>query len=358
VKLALKPINGPTNKENVIPKKKTQIPVKIKQPAEPKVPKVKKSESPPGFKTLAAAINSLDLNELKNLLEATKLQFNNDVIMLKTVLQFFNEKLRLGRAEDSLFFDKPLDYPDNILPENLKSILQQLVQKCNNENLQYFFHNMLQSLCEEINKSRNFVGHLIMLQQIAQFYPEVCITNLASTVILRNSYQNQPSICLSLFWALGTSGICDTTVGLKVWMEIFSSVISVKSYTKFAFDYLHKILSVSNKTPKLRITNEEYKVLVELLLTGDKKTNLKDLPKIKAKCIEMLTVKYAKSLKEEKVEQSFLTLMNYCKRAPEMFVNGIIEAIQIHPEECLRVWGLNFDNYQKQNVFVFNFLGK
>lgn len=212
--------NGSVNKENVLPKKKTQIPIKIKQPqSEQKILKVKKkSESPPGFKSLQVGLSSLDLSEFRNLLEATKLQFNNDVINLKTAMTFFNEKLRLEHAEDKMFFDKPLDYPDSILPPALKTILKQLVQKCSNESLQYFFHNMLQSLCEELNKSRNFVGHLIMLQQIAQHYPEVCISNLASTVILRNSYQNQPSICLSLFWALGTSGICDTTIGLKIWM--------------------------------------------------------------------------------------------------------------------------------------------
>lgn len=178
--------------------------------------------------------------------------------MLKTAFSFMNEKLKLQKVEGSLLFYKPLDYPDSILPDALCVILQQLVQNCNNENLLYFFHNVTVQLCEDLNKS-NFVGHWIMLQQIARFCPEVCIGNLAGTVILRNSYQNQPSICLSLLWALGISGSYDTTIGLKMWMEIFSSVVSVRSYTKYSFDYLHKILTVSGKTPPLKITLEEYK---------------------------------------------------------------------------------------------------
>lgn len=212
----------PNGKESVTIKKKTQIPVKIK-PAKSEPQRVRKSESPPGFKNLQAALNALDLNEFRSLLEACKLQFNNDLINLKTCLTFFNDKLRLERTEDKMFFDQPLDYPDNILPAPLRSILKQVIEKCSKESLLFFFHNLLQSLCEELNKSRNFVGHLVLLQQIAIYAPEVSGNNLASTVILRNSYQNQPSICLSLFWALGTAGLRDTTIGLKVWSV--SSVI-------------------------------------------------------------------------------------------------------------------------------------
>lgn len=351
------------SKKDVTAVKKTQIPVKVKPPTEQKIQQKakKKSESPSGaptFKSLQAAFNALDLEELRNLLEATRLQFNNNVIMLKTAFTFLNEKLRLEKVEDLLLFDKPLDYPNNIMPESLREILQQLVQNCNNENLSYFFHNVTVQLCEDLNKSRNFAGHLILLQQIARFYPEVCIGNLASVIILRNSYQNQPSICLSLFWALGTSGSCDTTVGLKVWMEIFSSVISVKSYTKFTFDYLHKILSVSGKTPALKITLEEYKALIEILLSTDQKLKLKDLQKIKAECVGMLSSKFVKSVESSKVESVFLLMLNYSKRAPELFVNEMIECIELHPEESLNIWRLNFHTYPRPNLFFLSYLGE
>lgn len=352
--------NGTVKKDNA-PVKKTQIPVKIKAQVDQKIVQKakKKSESPSGltFKSLQLALNSIDLVELQNLLDATMLQFNNHVIILKTALSFLNEKLKLEKIEDSLFFDKPLDYPNNILPSALRTILQQLVRNCNKENLQYSFYNIVQSLCEEINKSRNFVGHLILLQQVAYYFPEVCISNLASTVILRNSYQNQPSICLSLFWTLGASGTCDTTVGLKVWSEIISSVINVKSYTKFAFDYLHKILSVKD-TPPLKITLDEYKTLMELLLVNDSKTKLKDLQKIKAKCIEMLTQKFINSSDSIKIEPLFLVLLNYSKRCPELFVRELLMCIELHPEECLRIWRLNFHSYIRPNAFIFNYLGE
>lgn len=351
-------------KENVI---STKIPVKIKPQAaieQKNIQKAKKkSESPPGsrprptFKNLPSALSSLDITELQNLLDATWVQFKNDVIMLKTALSFLNEKLRLEKAEDSLFFDKPLDYPNCILPEALRALLQGLISKTSLEHLKHYYHNVLQSLCDELNRSRNFIGHLVLLQQIAQFYPEVCICNLASTVILRNSYQNQPSICLSLFWALGSSGINNTTVGLKVWMEIISSVVSVKSYTKFAFDYLHKILSVSSQTPALQITLEEYKSIINILLSNDAKIKLKDLPKIKAKCIEMLTTKYTESIDVNKIESWFLLLLSYVKTNPDLFVRELVKCLELYPEECLKIWRLNFHNYSRQNLYIFNYFG-
>src|SRR5690349_16184677 len=73
-------------KKEISSAKKTQIPVKIKQNQE-NVPKKtkKKSESPPGFKSLQSALNSLNLSEMTEQLEMTKVQFNNNaVIMLKT----------------------------------------------------------------------------------------------------------------------------------------------------------------------------------------------------------------------------------------------------------------------------------
>lgn len=361
--------NVSMKKENGSAAKRTQIPVKVKpQVADQKnIQKVKKKgESPSGpryksFACLKSALSSLDVIELSDLLEATWVQFKNDVIMLKTALTFMNEKLRLEKAEDSLFFDKPLDYPNNVLPDALRDLLQDLVSKCSHEHLKHYFHNVLQSLCDELNRSRNFIGHLIVLQQIAQYFPEVCISNLASTVILRNSYQNQPSICLSLFWALGSSGFYDTTVGLKVWKEIISSVINAKSYTKFAFDYLFKILAVSNKTPALEISLEEYKSIINLLLSNDSnsKIKLKDLPKIKAKCVEMLTTKFIKSLIDAaRIESLFLFLLSRCSSHPDLFVPELVKCLETHPEESLKIWKLNFHSCNQQNVLLFNYFGE
>lgn len=366
-------------KKEIIAQKKTQIPVKVKAESQQKAVKPKKKSEAPTvftFRTLQAALHSLSISELQHLLDATKMQFNNDVTTLKTAVAFLNEKLRLEKAEGLLFpilpanfivlceildvmvFDKPLDYPSSILSAELKSILNDLIAKCNEEKLKYLFHNLLQSLCEELNKSRNFVGYLLMLQQIALYLPEVCVSNLASTVILRNSYQNQPSICLSLFWALVSSGYRDTTIGLKVWMEIVSSVMNTKSYTKFAIDCLHKILSASGKTPALKVSLLEYKTLIEVLVSNNEKVKTKELQKTKWKCISLVTRKYIESLDTDHLEHFFKLMCTFCKRNPDIFAAEFVELVKAFPVECIRLWEENFDNFSRQNAFVFGYLGE
>jgi TMEM214, C-terminal, caspase 4 activator len=345
--------------------KKTQIPVVKHKPrefVENSQKNKKKAESPSNapstYKNLPAALASVDIQELQDLLEATKVQFNNhDVIMLKTISTFLNEKLRLEKAEDSLFFDKPLDYPDKILPTGLKKIIKDTIEERSHQSRQYFFHTLLQSICEEHNRSRNFIGYLIVSQQIALVDPEVCASNFASTVILRNSYQNQPTICLSLFWALSSGSLVDTCVGLKVWMEIVSSVMNVKSYSKYCFEFLENILKVSRKTPALEdLPLEDFKTIVELLITNVQKVKSKELQKIKENCVEILTEKLVRSVDLKKIESLFLLLLSFSKRYPDLFVNGIIESIELHPKECLGVWKLNFDTFGKVNSFLFNYL--
>lgn len=347
--------------EIAAPVKKTQIPVKVKN--EQKPPKPKKKTEPQAvqtftFKSLQAALHALDIADMQIVLGAAKAQFNNDVINLKTAVAYLNDKLRLEKADDVMFFDKPLDYPLNILPTELKVILKELIEKTGEESLKYFFHNLLQSLCEELNKSRNFVGNLLLLQQIAHHLPEVCISNLASTVILRNSYQNQPSICLSLFWALVSSGFSDTFIGLKVWIEIVSSMINVKSYTKFSLDCLHKILIASAKTPDLNLNSGEFKSVIEVLVANEQKLKSKDFQKTKASCVSLLTKKVIKSLEPKEVEPLLNVLFMYCKRNPELFTSSLVDLISSYPEECVELWKTNFDAFSRSSVFVFNYLGE
>lgn len=127
----------------------------------------------------------------------------------------------------------------------------------------------------------------------------------------------------------------------------------------FAFDYLQEILDVSDATPKLQISFEEYKSFIELLLsTNEPKTRSRDLLKIKASCIDMLTEKYIRSLDNHKIESNFLLLLHYCKSNPELFVQRTIEAIKLFPDKCLDIWKMKFESFTRPNVFIFNYLGE
>lgn len=336
------------NRPNIVPKRKTQIPVKIKE--------TKKSQ-PLKFKTLSIALQNLNLSELRKLLSDVS-EISNDVMNLKTVFTFLNERLRLEHSGDSFLFDRNLDYPDCILPKPLKFLLQDLIKKSSTTNLEYFFQNLLQSLCEELNKSRSFIGHLILLQQISKHHPSAATTNLASTCILRNSYMNQPSICFSLFWALGTSGLVDTSIAIKVWIDIISPSVQIKSYAKFAFSLLHKILCKSDRTPNLNISIDNYRTLINILLEDGSKTQLKDLQIIKTESLKILINKKISNSNE--IEAVFLLLLKFSRQTQttNIFCSGIWKCVTLYPKQCMNIWRMNFNTYQRQNVNVFRYLGK
>jgi len=346
--------NG-TNKENVMPaKKKTQIPIKIK-PARV----AKQSASPPRkpiYKSLQAALAAINVNELESLLEASNLQFKNDVIQLKTALEFLNDNTKVSSADESIWCNQPFDYPNNLMPSALRVLLKELVQQCSNETLQYFFHNVLRSLCEETNRSRNFIGHLMMLQQITQHYPEVSLSQLASTVILKNSYLNQQAICCNLLWVLETSAMRDVNIGIKIWMELVSSVVNIKTYTKFAYELLLRVLS---SRTRLILPPAEYKLLANLLLANyEPKAKPKELQRLKAKIVELLTEKFAAGTDPEQVGQAFLMLLAYSKRQPELFAKGLMAAVCVNPQDCTKIWRLQLDINLRQTVSVFRHIGE
>lgn len=54
-----------------------------------------------------------------------------------------------------------------------------------------------------------------MLQLIARHWPTICSSNMASTAMLRHSYQNRSNICLSILWAIGQGGYENLMVGIK-----------------------------------------------------------------------------------------------------------------------------------------------
>lgn len=123
-------------------------------------------------------------------------------MLLKTASHFLNEKIR-APPNEYLFADKPLNYPTNILSKNLNTELTEIISSSREENVQYFFDQALSNVCENMNKNFNFFGDLIMIQLIGQRYPAVCNQNLARNAMLRNSYQNQSHIGLTLLWGLG-----------------------------------------------------------------------------------------------------------------------------------------------------------
>lgn len=126
----------------------------------------------------------------------------NDVMNLKMATAYLNSKIRA--PYDFMFAGESLSFPSNILNASARdTLMEEIILRATEENIQYFFDQSLSNLCENMNKKTRFAGDLIMLQLIANTFPKVCVNNLARNAILRNSYQNQSAIGLTLLWAMG-----------------------------------------------------------------------------------------------------------------------------------------------------------
>lgn len=160
--------------------------------------------------------------------------------------------------------DKPVNYPYNILPTNVKAIIHDLLVLVGPANVQYFFDQTLTTLAVDLSNNVDCIGHNVLLQLIAFEWPTVCVQNLAKNAILRNSYQNRSSIGLNILWALGQGGYRDPTVGVRVWQNIMVPVLEMKSYTKWVCEYVHRMLNTSVGTISL-VQNEFFTIFDELV---------------------------------------------------------------------------------------------
>lgn len=161
--------------------------------------------------------------------------------------------------------DKPANYPSNIVPANVKTIIYSLLNEAGQANFQYFFDQTLTTLAVDMSNNVNCIGHNIMLQLIAFEWPSVCVQNLAKNAILRNSYQNRSPIGLNILWALGQGGYRDVTVGCRVWQNIMVPVLEMKSYTKWVCEYVQRMLNQGNSDINL-VQNEFFVIFDELIM--------------------------------------------------------------------------------------------
>lgn len=202
----------------------------------------KKQPFRPKHRDLEAALKAVIVSDLRAHLWAVNENFKqNHLMALKAITSFLNENLRVDVA-DPTFSNKSLSYPYDVLPQDLKELIDDTITNAGDQNVQYFYDLTLSNLTGDMNKNLPHLGHSVLLQAMAISNPQICVNNLARNAILRNSFQNRSNIGLSLLWALGQGGFHDPSVGLKVWQDIMVPVIELKTYSKYVYEYVHKIL--------------------------------------------------------------------------------------------------------------------
>ncbi|KAI5640139.1 hypothetical protein NE865_07396 [Phthorimaea operculella] len=241
----------PVNKKKEAEKKKKQ---EKKEAAKPKPPK-----------TLEAALEAIDINELATIITTNKVRFSNaPLVWLKEVANFLNSKTQID-IEDPTFMVYPSSYPVSVVPSEVKEALENVLRDAGKANAQLFFDVTLTALANDMSRGQNVNGHRVLLQMLAQDYPEFCISSVQKSASLRNSYQNRPPIGLSLLWAFGQGGLSDFSVGMKAWQELFLPVIELKNYSKYVTGYLSNMLDRHENLDNVKVSQDQLLAMIDLV---------------------------------------------------------------------------------------------
>ncbi|XP_058815684.1 transmembrane protein 214-A-like [Topomyia yanbarensis] len=315
-----------------------------------KIEAERKQQAKPKYKDIEAALKAIIISDLRAHLWAVNESFkDNHLLLLKAITAFLNEHLRVENV-DPIFADKSLSYPYSVIPHELKAIIDQSISSASTQILQFFYDLSLSNLAEDMNKNLPHMGHKILLQAVALHQPQICVNNLARNAIIRNSFQNRSNIGLSLLWALGQGGFRDLNVGLKIWQDFMVPVIELKTYSKYVYEYIHKIL-FKHKTTKLEILSSDFLTILSSLTTQTKAS--RDVSKLLEEASKLLVERYVFSA--PKTSSTFTTMFKNIPfiAKPELIYFGLILCL-IEDPECWTAWrGLYRKNIQ-QTVELLN----
>ncbi|XP_012218949.1 transmembrane protein 214-A [Linepithema humile] len=219
-------------------KKKQQQQKQQQQQAEKK--KQEPKEKPP--KTIKDALNAIDPQELNELLATAQVRFPEAPLMwLKELDTFLNIKIPINK-EDVVFSGKPKDYPLNLVPKAISSILERVVEMTGQQTIQIFYENTLTAMATDMVKGVPVIGHKIFLQLLAHLNPEMTAANIPKLISIRNSYENRKNIGLSLLWTWSQAGKKNLAIGLKIWHEVMSPMLETKGYANYVVQILDDLV--------------------------------------------------------------------------------------------------------------------
>lgn len=326
-----------------------------KKNAEPPKPK------PP--KTIEGALEIMDAAELANIITSNKIRFSNaPLVWLKEVAAFLNSKTQID-VEDPTFSSYPPLYPLSAVPDEIRRSLSDVLHDAGKANAQLFFDVTLTALANDMSRGQSVNGHRLLLQMLAQEYPEFCITSVQKSASLRNSYQNRPPIGLSLLWAFGQGGSSDFAVGLKAWQELFLPIIELKNYSKYVVGYLSNLLDEHGTMDNTKVSQDQLFAMIDMV--NNKRSALpKDLSSDLIKQLSKYKdIYFNKS--NNKLQVTFNQLM---KKLPNQYLSGasldpyhrvlvdcLVDCLA-RDDSCNATWRQLFHRCSKQSATLLDYI--
>lgn len=99
----------------------------------------------------------IDPSELASIIATNKLRFSNaPLVWLKEVANFLNSKTQID-VEDPTFAHNSPDYPLSVVPDEIRSSLESVLQDAGKTNAQLFFDVTLTALANDMSRGKFFI---------------------------------------------------------------------------------------------------------------------------------------------------------------------------------------------------------
>ncbi|XP_020807353.1 transmembrane protein 214-A isoform X1 [Drosophila serrata] len=300
-------------------------------------------------KTLEQALKQITPDDFAAQVEQVKLSCpGSELRWLSHIALYFNGALSYDC--DPIFSGRSAQYPSNLASGDLKNVVIQFLGSVGEQNLEYFFYSLLDSMATDLNNNQTVAGYKLILQLIGQNWPTICSRNLAKTALLRNSYQNRSNICLSILWAIGQGGFKSLNEGVRVWQNLMLPNLELKQYTKFVVEYMERVLNAeaSRKSADPLLLNQQEFFATYNALNAQYVNLPKDLQQSLKRSARLLLGNYIKS--PVKHANIFLTLFRDISASSKQNneIEGCISCLlSSGSDDCLKVWRMN---YKKQTL--------
>ncbi|XP_031338042.1 transmembrane protein 214-B [Photinus pyralis] len=327
----------------------------VKKPQK-KPDKPQSSPKPKPPKSIESALNSIDIEELKVLInERQRLFPDAPLVCLKDVVKFLSQQIPV-EVSDHTFSSHPDGYPCSIIPNPLKLMLETPLKGIGRSNLQVFFDLLLTSMTNDMSKNVHTLGTKIYIQLVALMEPSLVLASLNKHASLRTSYQNRPPIGLSILWGLGQAGIKDLHAGLKVFQEIMLPIIEMKSFSRYIVKYL---ISLINRHGSGDINIDQYLLILDVAFANYKNVpnDLKsDLQKVVPKLESMLLGNKEKL--HTFVDPLIKKLLSNGTKAYRDEICKILIRCFTQDQNAISSWSKMYSKYLPQSAILLNYLSE
>ncbi len=143
---------------------------------------------------------------------------DNAFLWFKEIVSHLSVKFKTC-AETEFRFEHQDDF-FNMLTKESRKVLNSTIESQPKNVLEGVFGNLTSNLAHELasapkNADNGVLGHLMVLQALAESSPALCLAQEQRAKELLNSYRNRSRVTTALLWVLGLGGRKNLAVGLQ-----------------------------------------------------------------------------------------------------------------------------------------------